>query len=177
MPLKACGDGPPFKHAGRHLIWELVRMKESRVFGFGSAVWLKEIQMRISPLFAISATLSLFATSALAEGISTHVLDLARGVGGQDVPVTLEIKQADGSWHQLAQAKTDENGRVRSFGDDIHAQAAVYKLTFDMSQYPTAGTQPFFPEIDVVFRVTDPMAHHHVPVVVSPYGYSTYRGN
>jgi len=133
--------------------------------------------MRLSSVFAISAALSLFATSALAEGISTHVLDLARGVGGKDVPVTLEIKQADGSWKQLAQAKTDENGRVRSFGDDVHAQAAVYKLTFDMSQYPAAGNEPFFPEIDVVFRVTDPMAHHHVPVVVSPYGYSTYRGN
>ncbi|KIC60970.1 hydroxyisourate hydrolase [Brevundimonas nasdae] len=109
--------------------------------------------------------------------MSTHVLDLARGVGGRDVPVTLAIKDGDGGWRQLATARTDENGRVRSFGDQITTQAATYKLTFDMSQYGDKDAQPFFPEIDVVFQVRDPSIHYHVPVVVSPYGYSTYRGN
>lgn len=132
--------------------------------------------MRIATLAALSATL-LSAASASAETISTHVLDLARGVGGRDVPVTLEIKDADGGWRQLATARTDENGRVRSFGDQVTTQAATYKLTFDMSHYGDTDTQPFFPEIDVVFQVRDPSIHYHVPVVVSPYGYSTYRGN
>ena len=86
-------------------------------------------------------------------------------------------QQADGSWLQVAKAKTDENGRVRSFGADTQIKAATYKLTFDMSHYGEAGATAFFPEIDVVFRVTNPTAHHHVPVVVSPFGYSTYRGN
>lgn len=131
--------------------------------------------MRIAALAALSATL-LSAASASAETISTHVLDLARGVGGRDVPVTLAIKEGDG-WRQLATARTDENGRVRSFGDQVTTQAATYKLTFDMSAYGGADAQPFFPEIDVVFQVRDPSIHYHVPVVVSPYGYSTYRGN
>ena len=53
----------------------------------------------------------------------------------------------------------------------------TYKLQFDMAGYPDAKAVPFFPEIDPVFRVTDPAAHYHVPVVVSPFGYSTYRDN
>lgn len=125
----------------------------------------------------LSAALTLSASAAFAESISTHVLDLARGVGGKDVPVTLEIKQADGSWRQVAKARTDENGRVRSFADGVQAQAATYKLTFDMSGYGATGEAVFFPQIDVVFRVSDPSIHYHVPVVVSPFGYSTYRGN
>ncbi|MDP1598419.1 hydroxyisourate hydrolase [Phenylobacterium sp.] len=133
--------------------------------------------MRYVTLVGLATALALTATTAFAEGISTHVLDLARGVGGKDVPVKLEIKQADGSWLQVAKAKTDENGRVRSFGADTQIKAATYKLTFDMSHYGQAGATAFFPEIDVVFRVTNPTAHHHVPVVVSPFGYSTYRGN
>lgn len=133
--------------------------------------------MRLLPLIGMTAALALSATTALAETISTHVLDLARGVGGRDVPVTLAIKDADGSWRDLASARTDENGRVRSFGDAVQTQAAIYKLTFDMSVYGEAGSQPFFPEIDVVFQVVDPTIHYHVPVVVSPFGYSTYRGN
>ena len=95
----------------------------------------------------------------------------------RDVLVTLAIKDGDGGWRQLATARTDENGRVRSFGDQVTTQVATYKLTFDMSQYADKDAQPFFPEIDVVFQVRDPSIHYHVPVVVSPYGYSTYRGN
>ena len=132
--------------------------------------------MRITALSALSAFL-ISAGSASAETISTHVLDLARGVGGRDVPVTLAIKDGDGGWRQLATARTDENGRVRSFGDAIKTEAATYRLVFDMSRYGEPTTPPFFPEIDVVFQVVDPSVHYHVPVVVSPYGYSTYRGN
>ena len=58
--------------------------------------------MRYFSLAGLSAALTLTATAAFGEGISTHVLDLARGVGGKDVPVTLEIKQADGGWRQVS---------------------------------------------------------------------------
>jgi len=133
--------------------------------------------MNLRTLAVAAAALSAFAFPAAAETISTHVLDLARGVGGRDVPVTLQIKSADGGWRDLATSRTDENGRVRSFGDQVTTQAATYKLTFDMSHYGDKDAQPFFPEIDVVFQVRDPSIHYHVPVVVSPYGYSTYRGN
>ena len=116
--------------------------------------------------------LSFVSTAAYAEGISTHVLDIKDGVGRANVPVTLSI-QDDNSWTDIGSAMTEENGRVESFGEDIAVEEGVYKLTFDMSE--TGET--FFPEIDVVFNVEDPEEHYHVPVIVSPYGYSTYRGN
>ena len=117
--------------------------------------------------------LSLVSTAAYAEGISTHVLDIANGVGKANVPVTLSIQDGENSWSDLGSAMTEENGRVESFGEDVTVQQGVYKLTFNMSE--TGET--FFPEIDVVFNVEDPEEHYHVPIVVSPYGYSTYRGN
>jgi len=123
-----------------------------------------------------AAGLVFMSTNAAAESISTHVLDLARGVGGANVPVTLEIKQADGTWKTIGTARTDENGRVREFGD-MKVEQATYRLSFDISQYGDTGQPAFFPEIDVVFQVPDANLHYHVPVVVSPYGYSTYRGN
>ncbi len=112
-----------------------------------------------------------------AAEISTHVLDLARGVGGKDVPVVLLKKGADGHWSEMGKARTDENGRVRSFAEGEAYEIGTYKLQFDMSSYPTAQTAPFFPEIDLVFQISDAKVHYHVPVVVSPFGYSTYRGN
>ncbi|MBB4859073.1 5-hydroxyisourate hydrolase [Novosphingobium chloroacetimidivorans] len=128
---------------------------------------------RFAPLVALAA---LSPVPVSAAEISTHVLDLARGVGGAQVPVVLLKKNAAGTWSEVARARTDANGRVRSFGDKASA-AGTYKLQFDMTAYPQPGAQPFFPEIDLVFQVTDVAAHYHVPVVVSPYGYSTYRGN
>lgn len=69
-------------------------------------------------------------------------------------------------------------GRVSYFAASRNLGVGVYKLHFDMSRYSQAATAtPFFPEIEVAFQVSDPRAHYHVPVVVSPYGYSTYRGN
>lgn len=118
-----------------------------------------------------------FAAPALAADISTHVLDLARGAGGRDVPVTLLKRAPDGSWTQVATARTDAEGRVRHIGDAKAVDAGTYQLRFDMTGYPDAAAQPFFPEISVTFRVADAAAHYHVPVTVSPYGYSTYRGS
>ena len=128
-----------------------------------------------SVLFA--AIMSAAAPAVLAEGISTHVLDLANGVGGRNVPVTLAMKKADGTWTDMASARTDENGRVRAFPNIERVSNGVYKLSFDMTNYPTANQNPFFPEISVIFQISNQALHYHVPVVVSPYGYSTYRGN
>lgn len=115
--------------------------------------------------------------SALANGISTHVLDLASGLGGQSVPVILEMKNKDGAWTQMAKAETDENGRIKSFGPEVKSSKGIYRLNFDMTKYPKGMKKPFFPEINVVFQIENEKLHYHVPVVVSPYGYSTYRGN
>lgn len=132
--------------------------------------------MRISVLSGMAAAVAMIGSASFAETISTHILDLAKGVGGSNVPVVLSMKQEDGTWKNLATAKTDENGRVKAF-EGVEAEAETYKLSFDMTQYGEQGAQAFFPEIDVVFQVSDPSQHHHVPVVVSPFGYSTYRGN
>lgn len=129
---------------------------------------------RLCMFTALALTLSSAALPA-AE-ISTHVLDLARGVGGRDVPVVLLKKSGDGRWIEVGRARTDENGRVRSFGT-TKFDPGTYKLQFDMTRYPSPSAAPFFPEIDLVFTVGDKVGHYHVPVVVSPFGYSTYRGN
>lgn len=126
---------------------------------------------------ALALLIGAVATPAAAADISTHVLDLARGVGGKAVPVTLSKRSADGNWQKVGSATTDGDGRVRSFGDAKSFDTGIYRLQFDMSRYPDASASPFFPEITLTFRVTDKSGHYHVPVVVSPYGYSTYRGN
>ncbi|KQN24719.1 hydroxyisourate hydrolase [Sphingomonas sp. Leaf38] len=126
---------------------------------------------------ALALLLGAVATPAAAADISTHVLDLARGVGGKAVPVTLSKRADDGRWQTVGTATTDADGRVRSFGDAKAFDTGIYRLQFDMSRYPDASASPFFPEITLTFRVIDKAGHYHVPVVVSPYGYSTYRGN
>jgi 5-hydroxyisourate hydrolase len=132
--------------------------------------------MKITGLLA-ALTLGLIASPAAAAEISTHVLDLARGVGGANVPVTLSQRDATGTWIVVGKARTDANGRVRSFGPKLDFETGVYRLQFDMTDYPDASSTPFFPEITINFSVADAAGHYHVPVVVSPFGYSTYRGN
>ena len=129
----------------------------------------------------MAAALGLAAVPASAAEISTHILDLARGTGGAGVAVTLLKRGPSGEWATVGSARTDANGRVRRFdrapADTIGFAPGDYRLQFDMSGYPDATAAPFFPEITVTFRVGDAAGHYHVPVVVSPYGYSTYRGN
>ncbi len=121
--------------------------------------------------------LGLSTGPARAAEISTHILDLDRGVGGAAVPVILAKRDAGGTWSEVGRARTDGDGRVRSFGDQAGFGAGVYRLQFDMTAYPAGSKPAFFPEIAVTFTVADPHGRYHVPVVVSPYGYSTYRGN
>lgn len=126
---------------------------------------------------ALLAATALGAAPASAAEISTHILDLARGSGGAGVPVTLARKDSAGTWAKVAEASTDTNGRVRSFGPSESFVPGTYRLQFDMTRYAAGPAAPFFPEIVITFSVTDAAAHYHVPVAVSPFGYSTYRGN
>ncbi|CAN5266050.1 hydroxyisourate hydrolase [soil metagenome] len=106
--------------------------------------------------------------------ISTHVLDTARGRPASDVHVTLHRRDADG-WELLAEARTDDDGRVAELLADGHVLAAgVHRLRFDTGAY--LGGEGFYPEVAIVFSVRDASEHHHVPLLLSPYGYSTYRG-
>lgn len=128
--------------------------------------------------FGWSLGLAMLVGAAAADAsISTHVLDLDRGVGAAGVPVALEQQGGDGSWRKVADAVTDANGRVRDFPGVPATQPGTYRLTFRLTAAREVRTAAFFPEITITFRVTDAGAHYHVPVVVSPFGYSTYRGN
>jgi 5-hydroxyisourate hydrolase len=106
--------------------------------------------------------------------LSTHVLDAVRGRPAAGVPVRLAA--ADGT--ELATAVTDDDGRVTELAAAL--PAGTYRITFDTAAYFAAtGGQGFYPEVTVAFTVTatDGGRHHHVPLLLSPYAYSTYRGS
>jgi 5-hydroxyisourate hydrolase len=108
--------------------------------------------------------------------ISTHVLDTARGRPAAGVAVTLSRRDAGGAWSVVGEAVSDGDGRVRHLTTGP-VEAGVYRLEFATEAYfETNGTRGFYPEVSVIFSVTDSEAHHHVPLLLSPYGYSTYRG-
>ena len=104
------------------------------------------------------------------SGITTHVLDTSRGRPGAGVAVILQRREEE--WAPVARAVTDADGRARLV-DKI--EPGVYKITFDTGAY--FGGETFFPEAAVVFEVRDAAQHYHVPLLVSPWSYSTYRGS
>ena len=104
------------------------------------------------------------------SGISTHILDTAKGVPACGVQVRLEYASG-GSWTEVARGVTDENGRIAQLLSGDLLGAGTYRLTFFVSD------DSFYPEITVQFRVRDPKSHYHVPLLLSPYGYTTYRGS
>lgn len=101
--------------------------------------------------------------------MSTHVLDAVAGRPARDVRVVLERQDADG-WVPRADRTTDDDGRIADLADAT--EPGVYRLRFDVAAYST-----FYPEVVIVFRIDDPRAHQHVPLLLSPFAYSTYRGS
>ncbi|HET7066209.1 MAG TPA: hydroxyisourate hydrolase [Nocardioides sp.] len=102
------------------------------------------------------------------SSLSTHVLDTARGRPAAGVPVEL----LDAAGARLASGTTDDDGRVASLAGDLAAGA--YTLRFAVAAYQPDG---FYPEVTVTFTVAGLRDHYHVPLLLSPYGYSTYRGS
>ena len=113
------------------------------------------------------------------NSITTHVLDTARGRPAAGVPITLEHRVDDGAWAPVGAGVTDEDGRLRTLvPSTVRLAVGVYRLTFDTDAYFNAlNLEGFFPEAVIVFRVRDAGQHHHVPLLLSPFGYSTYRGS
>ncbi|NIH80222.1 hydroxyisourate hydrolase [Amycolatopsis viridis] len=108
------------------------------------------------------------------SAITTHVLDTALGRPAAGVRVRLERA---GKPEVLATGATDDDGRVRDLGPD-RLDAGAYRLVFDTAAYFAAtGQTCFFPEITLTFALADPGQHYHVPVLLSPFAYSTYRGS
>lgn len=109
--------------------------------------------------------------------ISTHVLDTARGRPAAGVDVHLERRTDDG-WSTLSRTTTDDDGRVSDLLGGGTAEAGVHRLTFATGDYhERSGSDAFHPEVTIVFRVTAPTEHHHVPLLLAPFGYTTYRGS
>lgn len=111
------------------------------------------------------------------SGITTHVLDTGRGRPACGVPVTLERADAHGSWMLLASGETDTDGRLGSLLTTAPG-SATYRLTFDTGAYFAAeGGPTFYPHVAITFSTMDEDAHYHVPLLLSAFGYSTYRGS
>jgi 5-hydroxyisourate hydrolase len=106
--------------------------------------------------------------------ISTHVLDTVRGEPARDLYVRLERRDSDG-WTTIAEGRTDAEGRLLHRVPMRDWQAGGYRLMFYVEPYLGGGA--FFPEITVAFHVHDPNRSYHVPLLLSPYGYTTYRGS
>ena len=107
--------------------------------------------------------------------ITTHVLDTSRGTPGRDIAIELE-HQHDGAWHAIGAGRTDADGRLRTL---THGPLlpGTYRLRFHTAAYFAAlEVAAFFPLVEIHFDVHDVVAHYHVPLLVSPFGYSTYRG-
>ena len=108
--------------------------------------------------------------------ISTHVLDTARGRPAPGLDVTLSHRGENGAWTVVGKGVTDDDGRVADLGSG-RVEPGDYRLEFATGAYfKSARIKSFYPEVSVVFTVTDAGAHHHVPLLLSPFGYSTYRG-
>ncbi|HWM89850.1 MAG TPA: hydroxyisourate hydrolase [Thermoanaerobaculia bacterium] len=111
----------------------------------------------------------------MAVGITTHVLDTSRGRPAAGVPVVLEVWE-DG-WKEMGRGLTDADGRAKQLLDSP-LRAGVWRLTFDLSTwFALQGRESFYPMACIVFHVRDADQHYHVPLLLSPFGYSTYRGS
>ena len=108
--------------------------------------------------------------------LSTHVLDAVSGRPAAGVRVALDRRDG-GGWRPLGSGVTDDDGRVRDLAPDGLA-AGVHRLVFATGEYFAAtGQAGFYPEVPVVFEVTDSGRHYHVPLLLSPFAFSTYRGS
>jgi 5-hydroxyisourate hydrolase len=113
------------------------------------------------------------------SAISTHVLDTSLGKPAGGVPVSLAARQPDGSWKSIAAGVTDGDGRWRLPATSESAVTpGVYKLAFDTAAYFRArNAEAFFPLVEISFSLRDAAQNHHVPLLLSPYSYSAYRGS
>jgi 5-hydroxyisourate hydrolase len=106
--------------------------------------------------------------------ISTHVLDTMRGTPAAGLDVTLDRREPDGDWKQMGEASTDSDGRIKNLSED-ELEAGEYRLRFDTRPYfERSGLGAFYPEVSVVFTLES--EHVHVPLLLSAFGYTTYKG-
>lgn len=110
--------------------------------------------------------------------LSSHILDVSKGMPAPGVTIKLEkFNDAKKTWTSVEEKVTDKNGRVPDFLPNDISNVGIYKLTYYTSEYfKKMNTESFYPWVEVVFKITN-ADHYHVPITLSAYGYSTYRGN
>lgn len=111
--------------------------------------------------------------------ISTHVLDLVRGRPATNVPVRLEKQSSAGDWQLLTSADTDQDGRCpQMLPEGENLSAGVYRLIFETETYfAQHKIAALYPVVEITFHVRDNESHFHIPLLLSPNGYTTYRGS
>lgn len=122
------------------------------------------------------SVLSLYAQDESYQ-LSSHILDINTGYPAANVKISLYKQISDGDWAFVEAKVTDQNGRIKDFLPYTQDNRGIYKLTYHVGSYFEIQRQnSFYPFIDVVFQITDEN-HYHVPITLSPFGYSTYRGD
>ena len=111
--------------------------------------------------------------------ITTHVLDTTRGKPAVAVKAILEVHTDSKEWKELGRGETNTDGRITDLlREGAELAAGSYRLTFLTGAYfRSVGLEGFYPTVSVVFELKEPRSHVHVPLLLSPYGYSTYRGS
>ena len=109
-------------------------------------------------------------------GISTHILDTTKGKPARGVTVWLEL-QDGGTWRRVGEGVTNEDGRVKPLLDTL-AKEGIYRIHFQVDEYfKQQQLEAFFPSVTIEFAVRSIKEHYHVPLLLNPFGYSTYRGS
>lgn len=112
------------------------------------------------------------------SSVSTHVLDTARGIPATGIQVWIEREGDAEVWNEIASGVTDNDGRIRDLVLPGTGEPGNYRIVFDTGSYFAAmGTRTFYPSIRVVFTVSPGDEHYHIPLLLSPHGYTTYRGS
>ncbi len=111
--------------------------------------------------------------------ISTHVLDTALGKPAKDVPVQFERRELSGNWRLLTSARTDQDGRCgQLLPEDEVLSSGLYRLRFDTASYFAAQkVDALYPVVEIAFQLRGGESHLHIPLLLSPNGYTTYRGS
>lgn len=124
------------------------------------------------------SSLILPVTGFASDLLSVHILNQQSGTPASNVNVVLEQKQGQ-RWHVLNTAKTNNDGRIKKlWPDNINEEKGIYRVTFKTGDYfKSNNLNSFFPEIPVEFNIEDTSQHYHIPLLLSQYGYSTYRGS
>ena len=132
-----------------------------------------------NPILILLIFFSAFIQAQEKYQLSSHILDISQGKPAPNVKIALSKQDKNQTWVLIDEKYTDNNGRIKDFlkEESNENNNGVYKLTFYITPYfEKLKQKTFYPFIEVVFEIKDNQ-HYHIPITLSPYGYSTYRGN